>query len=262
MAGAAIVATEAALRAGAGYVRLVSPESNRAILQAVVPEAVYVDAEDEDGVRVAMESADALLVGPGLGRDDSARDRLDRVLTASPGTPTLLDADALTLLAAESDRLADLASERPLVLTPHPGEMARLTGAETAAIVASPLEAARALAERLGCTVLLKGAPSVVAAPGEPTLIATLHSSDLAKAGMGDQLAGTIAAFLAAGASTRDAAGLGLFYSGRAAVLAGRGRSLGPRDVSAHLDRALADPGPLRSPLGLPFVTFDQPPRW
>ena len=262
MAGAAIVATEAALRAGAGYVHLISAEANRTILQGAVPEAVYVDAADDAGVRAAVGAADALLVGPGLGRDDAARELLDRVLDATPGTPTLLDADALTLLSGNPARLEGGARERPLVLTPHPGEMARLTGRQTTEIVAAPLDAARELAERLCCTVLLKGAPSIVAAPGEPALISTLHSSDLATAGMGDQLAGTIGAFLAAGAGAREAAGLGMYYGGRAAILAGRGRSLGPRDVSAYLDRALADPGPLSPPLAFPFITFDQPPRW
>jgi NAD(P)H-hydrate repair Nnr-like enzyme with NAD(P)H-hydrate dehydratase domain len=78
---------------------------------------------------------------------------------------------------------------------------------------------------------------------------------------MGDQLAGLLAAFLGAGAGARDAAGLALFYGGRAAELARRGRSLVPDDLSAVLHRALARPGPRRSRLG-PFVTFDQPPRW
>jgi NAD(P)H-hydrate repair Nnr-like enzyme with NAD(P)H-hydrate dehydratase domain len=112
--------------------------------------------------------------------------------------------------------------------------------------------------------------PSVIAARGAPVLINTVGSSELARAGMGDQLAGVIAALLAAGGraagrvrlSARTAAGLGLYYAGRAADLAGRGRSLGPRDVSENLDAALAEPGPISPPLGLPFVTFDQPARW
>ncbi|HEX6937981.1 MAG TPA: NAD(P)H-hydrate dehydratase [Longimicrobiales bacterium] len=262
MAGAAITATRAALRAGAGYVRIATPEANRGILQARVPEAVYADADDEAAVRGAAAASDAVLVGPGLGRDEAGRRRLELVLEATRGRPTLLDADALTLLAEAPARLREIAAERPLLLTPHPGEMRALTGREVAEIVAAPLDAARGLADALGCAVLLKGVPSIVAAPDEPALIATLQSSDLATAGMGDQLAGAVAAFLAAGASPRVAAGLGLFYSGRAAALAGRGRSLLPDDVSEHLDRAFADPGPSGPPLGFPFITFDQPPRW
>src|SRR5690606_32896221 len=162
----------------------------------------------------------------------------------------------------EPDRLRDIAAERPLLLTPHPGEMSRLLGREVGAIVAAPVDAAREAAETFGCTVLLKGAPSVVAAPGAPVLIATLHSSDLATAGMGDQLAGAAAAFMAAGAAPREAGALALHYSGRAADLAARGRSLLPDDVSETMDRAFADPGPEAPPLGFPFITFDQPPRW
>ncbi len=262
MAGAAATVARAASRAGAGYVHLASTETNRPILQTAVPEAVFVDADDEDAVRHAAAAVDAVAVGPGLGRDDAARARLRRVLGAASGCAMLLDADALTLLAEEPGRLREAARDRPILLTPHPGEMRRLTGREVDAIVAAPLDAARELADDLGCAVLLKGAPSVVAAPGEPALVATLHSSDLASAGMGDQLAGAAVAFLAAGATPRDAAGLGLFYCARAADLAGRGRSLVPGDVSEHLDRAFADPGPLEPPLRFPFITFDQPPRW
>ncbi|HEX7120043.1 MAG TPA: NAD(P)H-hydrate dehydratase [Longimicrobiales bacterium] len=262
MAGAAVTAARAALRAGAGYVRLAAPEINRAVFQTRVPEAVYADADDAAAVRAAAGAVDAIVLGPGLGRGDDARRRLDLVIDASHGRPTLLDADALTLLAEAPDRLRELARERPLLLTPHPGEMRALSGRAVDDIVAAPVDAARALAGTLGCAVLLKGAPSIVAAPGEPAWIATQHSSDLATAGMGDQLAGAAAAFLAAGAPPAEAAGLALFYCGRAAVLAGRGRSLVPDDVTEHLDRAFADPGPAEPPLGLPFITFDQPPRW
>ncbi|MFS8636499.1 MAG: NAD(P)H-hydrate dehydratase [Gemmatimonadota bacterium] len=262
MAGAAATAVRAAMRAGAGYVRLAAPELNREVLQARVPEAVYADLDDAGAVQAAAAAVDAALIGPGFGRDDAARHRLALVLEATRGLPTLLDADALTLLAEEPDRLCDVAAERPLLVTPHPGEMGRLVRREAGEIVAAPLDAARAAAERFGCVVLLKGAPSVVAAPGAPVLIATLHSSDLATAGMGDQLGGVAAAFMAAGAAPRDAAGLALHYCGRAADLAARGRSLLPDDVSEAMDRAFADPGAEAPPLGFPFITFDQPPRW
>jgi len=98
-------------------------------------------------------------------------------------------------------------------------------------------------------------------APDAPVLVNTVGSSDLAAAGMGDQLAGVVGALLAAGHDARTGAALGLFYSGRAADLAARGRSLSPLDASDHLHRAFAAPGARRPPLGLPFITFDQPPR-
>ncbi|MBI4410678.1 MAG: NAD(P)H-hydrate dehydratase [Gemmatimonadetes bacterium] len=262
MAGAAALAAHGGVRAGAGLVLVASAEANRPVLQSLVPEAVFVDRADAALLESRAAEAAALLAGPGIGVDDDARATLERVLAAAAGRPTLLDADALTLVAGEKSGLERLAQSRPLLLTPHPGEMQRLSGAAVEEIRAAPLEAARELAERVGCVVLLKGAPSVVAAPGEPALINTVGSSDLASAGMGDQLAGTIGAFLAAGAPPRIAAALGLFYSGRAADLAARGRALTPRDVADHLDRAFAAPGPTESSLGLAFVTFDQPPRW
>ncbi|HEX7051672.1 MAG TPA: NAD(P)H-hydrate dehydratase [Longimicrobiales bacterium] len=262
VAGAAAIASHAAGRAGAGYVRLASSAANRAVLQTVVPEAVFVDRDDEAALAAAAATADAILVGPGMGTDADGRTAFERLLDRTPGTPALLDADALTLLGREPDAVRRRIGERPLVLTPHPGEAHRLSGWPIERIREAPLEAARSLAERFAAVVLLKGAPSVIAAPDVPTLIGTVGSSELAKAGMGDQLAGTIGAFLAAGVPARTAAALGLFYSGRAADLAARGPALQPRDVSEHLDRAFADPGPAVPPLGFPFITFDQPARW
>jgi len=262
MAGAAVLSARSAQRAGAGLVRVASDEANRHILQTAVPEAVFVDRTDGAALAEAVVGVEAVVAGPGLGKDASARSALEAVLEAGAGLPTLLDADALTLLAREPGRLSELAAGRPVVLTPHPGEMSRLTGKAPGEIVAAPLEVARELAEETGCVVLLKGSPSVVAAPGEPVLVNTVGSSDLATAGMGDQLASAIGAMLAAGSPAREAAALGLFYSGRASELASRGRSLSPLDVAEHLARAFADPGPQSSPLGLPFVIFDQPPRW
>lgn len=288
MAGAALIAAEAALRAGAGYLWLASAAGNRVPLQTALPEAIFIDRADRDTLSAPAESAAAVLIGPGLGVDAPARDLLESVLTTMAGKPALLDADALTLLGEERALLERVAAGRELVLTPHPGEMRRLTGRGVEEIVADPVGVAGQFVREHGCVVVLKGMPSVVAAPGAPVLINTVGSSDLARAGMGDQLAGVIAAMLAAGAASgaagslardshgvpgaagggpgeslaRTAAGLGLFYSGRAADLAARGRSLGPRDLSAYLDRAFADPGPAESPLGLPFITFDQSARW
>jgi NAD(P)H-hydrate epimerase len=270
MAGAAIVAAHAALRAGAGYLWVASVGENRNPLQTTLPEAIFVERADRAALRTALASADAVLIGPGMGVDEAARELLEIVLSEMAGKPALLDADALTLLGRDEEAVRRFAADRELVLTPHPGEMSRLTGLEIDDVVSDPVGVAREFAGRTGCVIVLKGMPSVIAARGAPVLINTVGSSELARAGMGDQLAGVIAALLAAGGSAagrerlsaRTAAGLGLFYAGRAADLAGRGRSLGPRDVSENLDAALAEPGPISPPLGLPFVTFDQPARW
>jgi hydroxyethylthiazole kinase-like uncharacterized protein yjeF len=260
MAGAAALAGLAARMMGAGLVRLASPEPNRAILQTLVPEATFLDR----GL-LAVEPLDwvhAVVVGPGMGTDADAAQALEAALLRTAPSPVLLDADALTLLAARPDALRALAAGRPVVLTPHAGELERLVGRPAVELAADPVAAARAAADRFGCVVLLKGQPSVVAAPGRPLLVNTTGSSDTAAAGMGDQLAGTIGALLAAGLDARDAAGAGLFLAGRAADLAGLGRSLGPRDVARWLPAALVRPGAAGPPGGLGFVTFDQPQRW
>ncbi len=258
MAGAGVLATEAAVRAGAGLVYVASAPENRVVLQSSVPESIFRDRDAPDALSGA--SIEAVLIGPGLGLGEEGRTVLARALAATTGVPTVMDADALTHAAAQPELLRAAAAERPLVVTPHPGEMQRLTGLTVEEVRARPVETARAFAEETGCVVLLKGQPSIVAAPGKPVLVNSTGSSDVAAAGMGDQLAGTIVALLAAGADARTGAALGLFYAGRAADLAGRGRSLSPRNVSAHLHAAYDRPGATSPPFGFPFVTFDQPP--
>lgn len=260
MAGAAVLCARAAQRAGAGYVRLASVADNRVIVQGAVPQATFVDAAAL--ADAALGGIDALVAGPGLGTDDAARAALEHALARTAGASTLLDADALTMLARDAGALRRIADERPLLVTPHPGELARLLDSTPADVVADPVRAAREAADRFGAVVLLKGQPSMVAHAGSPLLVASGGSSDLATAGMGDHLAGVAAAFLAMGAAPRVAAGLALHYSGRAAELAQRGRSLGPEDVTEALPRAFARPGRLRPPVALPFITFDQPARW
>ncbi|MEJ2502207.1 MAG: NAD(P)H-hydrate dehydratase [Gemmatimonadota bacterium] len=260
MAGAAAIAGLSAMRAGAGYARIVSDEANRIVIQSTVPEALFVDRSDRDAVRQAVTECDAVLVGPAIGTDASGRALLDDVLGAVEDRGVVLDADALTLLAGREHGLEGLPARS--VLTPHPGEMQRLVRGSADAVGAEVIGVARSLAEAAGVAVLLKGAPSVVASPGAPVLVAGLGSSDLATAAMGDQLGGVTAAFLAAGAEAADAAGLGLLFGGRAAELAASGRALIPRDVADAFPGAFRDPGPAASRLDLPFVLFDQPPRW
>ena len=258
MAGAAAISGRAAVRAGAGLVRIVSASGNREILQTRIPEATFFDRAG----KLPFDGIHALVAGCGLGTDDDAKAALRRALDASVDLPTILDADALNILANEAKTLALIAQARPLVLTPHVRELSRLSGWSDADILHDPIGHARRFAESTGAVVLLKGQPSVVAAPGQPVLIATLGSSDLATGGMGDQLSGLIGAFLAAGADPRTAAALGLLYGARAADLARRGRSLTPDDVSDHLYRAFRSPGKRESALALPFITFDQARRW
>jgi ADP-dependent NAD(P)H-hydrate dehydratase / NAD(P)H-hydrate epimerase len=198
-----------------------------------------------------------VVAGPGMGTD-AASGALLAALLRSAGAPVVLDADALTLLAAHPGMLDGV--DRPLLLTPHAGEMGRLLGTDTAAVIRDPFAAARAAAERYGCAVLLKGTPSVVAAPGEPLLVGVAGHSGLATGGNGDVLAGVAGALLARDLSPRDAAGAALWYAGRAAELAGRGRGLLPRDVAAALPDALDEPPDSVHALGMPEVLLDLPP--
>ncbi|MBR9989050.1 MAG: NAD(P)H-hydrate dehydratase [Gemmatimonadetes bacterium] len=259
MAGAAAIAARAAIRAGAGLVRIASPSANRIVLQTLVPEATFLDS----GALTAgdLEPMHALVAGPGLGTHESARASLADALSAMKGKPALLDADALNMHAGRQAALRDIAAATPLVITPHARELSRLTNDPLDRVLADMPGAARAAADALGCVVLLKGQPSLIARPGRGLLVNCVGSSDTAAAGMGDQLAGTIGALLASGCEPYEAAALGLFLSGRAADLAGLGRSLTPSDVSEHLASAMADPGSTSSLLDLPFVTFDQAAR-
>lgn len=258
MAGAAVIAGSAAVHSGAGLVRIASAAENREIVQRTVPEATFFDRENT----IDYAGVTALVAGPGLGVGEPVRELLFDVLNRTPGVATLLDADALNLLAGDPDALRTIAAERPLLITPHPKEMSRLTGEAVEEIVSAPQQSARRLSDATGATVLLKGQPSIVVAPRAATLVNTVGSSDFAVAGMGDQLSGVIGAMLAAGLTPREAAGTGLFYSGRAGDIAGLGRSLTPSDVTDHLARAFALPGPPAPTLGFPFITFDQPARW
>lgn len=250
--GAAVMVAMGALRAGAGMARVVSHADNRVVLQSTVPEALFVDRAAGD-VDEALSKAAAVVAGPGMGTTDADLDLLRRV--ASRGdSPLLLDADALTLLA----RCPELRGEirRPLLLTPHPGEASRLLGSPVPEVTADPFRAAAEIARRFACVVLLKGAPSLVAEAGEPTLVGVTGHSGIATGGMGDTLSGVAGALLGMGCSPRGAGAAGLFLCGRAAEIAGRGRSLLPRDVDAALADAYAA---LEAPAtsDLPGAVFD-----
>ena len=259
MAGAAVMAGRAAQRSGLGLLRVAAAPENREIIQATVPEAIFVDFTDEDALAAAMQGSRAVAAGPGLGRDDTAAAILASVLTSKHARPTVLDADALTLAGAgRTPPLAEVAAGRPLVLTPHTGEMERIGPWTRDQIRADRVGVARSAAESSGAVLLLKGLPSVVAAPGESVRVDTVGTSDLATGGMGDVLTGVVGSFLAQGAPPSAAAALALFFCGRAAALASRSAGLIPDDVIERLPDALQEAGDGSSDLGLPFVVFDQ----
>jgi hydroxyethylthiazole kinase-like uncharacterized protein yjeF len=208
MAGAALMACEAAMRAGAGAVRL----SGGAALPPVSPDVIV--KSEPLGDLLADERTGAVLIGPGLGRDGKARERLAEALGA--GRPSVIDADALSLLyPALIDEFAV-----PPILTPHEGELARL--AEAFGLAASDkLGRARELAAAANAVVVAKGPDTVIAAPDGRTVLAPSPSAWLSIAGTGDVLAGIAAARLAAGGDPFAAACEAVWLHGEAARVAG-----------------------------------------
>jgi ADP-dependent NAD(P)H-hydrate dehydratase / NAD(P)H-hydrate epimerase len=237
VAGAAALVGHGAARAGAGKVFLVSSAENRETLQTVLPEALFRHREGTE-LEDTLTLADAVVAGPGIGVDASASRLLARILEVVD-VPLLLDADALTLMSIDSG-LRPRDWERVL-LTPHPGELSRMTGRSVGEIVADPFAALEEGLDRYGGAILLKGAPSLVGELGRQTLANLTGHSGIATGGMGDTLAGIAGAFMAAGSSAREAGALALYFSGRAAEIAGRGRGLLPRDIAEHLPGALLD---------------------
>jgi NAD(P)H-hydrate epimerase len=205
LTGAPSLTSEAALRAGAGIVTACVPASLGLVFEQRLVEVMTRACPDEDG-RMTAEAADEILeaaeraravaLGPGLGRSDGTRalvgfllDRLDK--------PVVLDADGLWALAGHLDWV--FSRDAPTVLTPHAGELGRLLGRPSEWIAANRLDAVQAGADDTGTAVLLKGADTLVAAPGRNPVVIGLGNPGLATAGSGDVLTGVVAAFLSKG---------------------------------------------------------------
>jgi hydroxyethylthiazole kinase-like uncharacterized protein yjeF len=219
--GAAVLATGAALVGGAGYVRYLGAAADS--VGARYPEVVlHRDTRPAD-VRVS-----AWVLGPGIGTDAAADQLLRDVLAGD--VPVLVDADAITLLAARPFLVQNRTA--PTVLTPHDREFARLFPAEAALLETDRLGAARRAAQRLGATVLLKGHATVVASPHGSAYVTPTGTPWLGTAGSGDVLAGLIGSLLATGLSTPLAAAVGAYVHGVAGQLAGAN---GPATASSVL---------------------------
>jgi NAD(P)H-hydrate epimerase len=226
MSGAVCLAAEAAFRADAGYVAVATHAETLPVVEARVLEAVKAPLEEVD--RLAQR-ATAVAVGPGLGRGDEQRTLVRRLLRELE-VPAVVDADAL--FGLEPDDWS-----APRVLTPHSGELARLLDRED--VDEHRLDAVQAAAERFGCIVLLKGADTLVAAPGDGVLVSDSGTPALATGGTGDVLTGIVAAFLAKGLDAPLAAAAAAFAHGRAAQL-GPERGLVASDLVDALPDVLA----------------------
>ncbi len=241
--GAAALTAQALLKTGAGLVTLFTPESVWQVLSTKLTEAMVKPLPcgpegcvTEDGVSTVMElvaSADCVALGPGLGRAPGVAEFVHSLM-GRLRCPVVLDADGLWALSRRRFQLPEGS-----VITPHAGEFARLTGMHVDEISRDKLGAASSAARDMNCTCLLKGADTVVAAPDGRTSINTTGNPGMAQGGMGDALTGIIAALIAEGHASFDAACLGAFLHGMAHDLAGgRGRTAG--DLIAHIPQALA----------------------
>lgn len=216
MAGAARLCAEGALRCGVGLLTAAVPRGVYPILSAALPEAVCLPLDDVGApaqltLRERAARATAVVLGCGLGAD---ADELVWDVLQSGDTPLILDADGINAVARHIDRLKTI--RRPLVLTPHPGEMARLTGKTVGDIQADRTTAARTFAEEHGVTLVLKGHETVIASPGRATLRNQTGNPGMATGGSGDVLAGMIGAFLAQGFDPYAAAMCGVHLHGLA----------------------------------------------
>lgn len=216
MAGAAILAAKAAYRTGAGMVKIITPEDNRVIIQETLPEALLDTPKD---LAESLKWADVVAIGPGLGKIGDAITCLEMVISEC-NKPLLIDADGLNLLA-ENPRYAKLLAEqgeagRALVLTPHMGELARLTGETVSSLKEEPSYYGSILAAKMHAVVVAKDARTFVCAEERPVAVNVSGNCGMATAGSGDVLAGVIIGIMAQGECAFEAAVSGVRIHGLA----------------------------------------------
>jgi ADP-dependent NAD(P)H-hydrate dehydratase / NAD(P)H-hydrate epimerase len=221
MAGATVLAARGAARSGVGMVKLVVAPASLPVVQEAEPTALAARWPGDDAAleREIVEWADAVAIGPGLGRNADARALLERVLRAWRG-PVVIDADGLNVFAGAADALGRLLDGRPALLTPHPTEFARLAEVDIEEVLASRFDAGRTLAARCRAAILLKGLPTVVTSFDGEQLVSAAGTPALATAGSGDVLTGIAATLLAQIGDPLVAGAAAAWAHGRAAELA------------------------------------------
>ena len=266
MAGAAIFAAKSAARSGAGLIKIAAHEASVRAAQANNPDLMTVTTalgeELEPALGEALTWADAVVLGPGLGRGP-ARERFARnVLGASRGA-VLLDADGLMAFRGCADELKTILGGRAALLTPHRGEFGALVPRLAEQARHDPFGAAAAAADALGAGVLLKGVPTVIAAPGARPLVSAAGNPGLATGGTGDVLSGMAATWLARGAAPQVAGAAAAWVHGRAAEDVARHRSvrsLRPDDLLGVLSPLWRDLEEKPAEVDPPFLARLEPP--
>ncbi|MCL2496066.1 MAG: NAD(P)H-hydrate dehydratase [Clostridiales bacterium] len=247
MPGAAIMAASGAMRAGVGRLTAAIPSACRLPFAASLPEAMLLNLpENEAGLILKSErnsissfkSANCFLIGPGLGRNDETLE-LVRDLLPYLDKPTVLDADGLFAVCGYLSLLKSV--KAPLVITPHPGEMAQLLGVRMEEVQGNRIDVAAEFAKQCGVIVVLKGAGTVIATPEGRIFLNNNGNPGMAVGGSGDVLAGMVAALLAQGLAPAAATGCAVWLHGMAgdlAAAAGSEPSLMPRDLLDHIGAA------------------------
>ena len=217
MAGAAILAGRGAYAAGCGLVRIVTPEKNRVIIQTALPEAVLSTYNSKDveknAIKKVLDWADVIVIGSGLGTSKTAEHLLKQVLKQAK-VPIVLDADALNLIAKNTDWLLETQAER--IVTPHLGEMSRLIGKSVSVIQESLLETAKEFSDQYQVTCVLKDERTITSFPDGTSFLNLSGNSGMAVGGSGDVLSGMIGSLLAQGYSIKKAVPLAVYLHGLA----------------------------------------------
>ncbi|MGC5699862.1 NAD(P)H-hydrate dehydratase [Pseudomonas sp. NFXW11] len=240
-AGAALLSAESALRSGAGLVSLATRSEHVAAAAARLPEVMTLGTHSANQLMALLARATVLVVGPGLGQGAWGRSLLSAAANAR--LPQVWDADALNLLALGAAQLP-----RASVITPHPGEAARLLGISTAEIQADRPGAARALSEKYQAVAVLKGAGSLIASPDGQLARCDVGHPAMATAGLGDVLAGLIGALLAQGLPVFEAACLAVWLHASAGEQQGKmGRGLAASDLIPVIRQLLEEQSPCLS---------------
>lgn len=216
ISGASLLAGYAAMRSGAGMLKIVTHENNRELLCRELCESMFIfykESIDTASIRESVKWCDALAIGPGIGTGALARQLADIVISED-AVPVIADADALNILSEDLTLLEN--RTQPLIVTPHLGEMSRLIKKPVKEIADNLILEAKSFAEKYNCVCVLKDARSIIASPEGKIVINTNGNSGMATAGSGDVLTGIISALLAGGENAFDAAALGAALHGKA----------------------------------------------
>ena len=216
MSGAAILCARAAYRGGTGLVKLYTAEENRTVVQSSLPEAIvscYSKPYNEQQLIDNLKWADAVVLGPGIGTDSTAKKIVDCVLK-NVTVPMVIDADALNIIAEKTDIL--LRPHMDIIVTPHLGEMARMTGDSVSFIQSKLIDSATDFANKYNVICVLKDFRTITALPYSSVYINLSGNPGMATAGSGDVLSGIIGGLLAQGVVSEKAAGLGVYIHGLA----------------------------------------------